>query len=334
MTNSTDVHDGPPPRVRRTVARTPRQTATLLFLATLATTLFAGLSQSPQWVALQGVQGLLGFDHAAAFLPWWKQPTVWLQSFAYAGSLLLILFCHEMGHFLAAKKNGVAVSPPYFLPSVPPLGTLGAVIKMEMAETIRSSALLRVAAWGPIAGMVPATIVLMIGLSLSWVEPLPYDRDLVMQMNGGVLMQLLEASFFGTVPEGSDIFLHPVAFAGWAGCFVTALNMLPIGQLDGGHVLYALAPRRARTTAWLTWCLLLVAGFFYVGWWFFALLLRKVIGVEHPPMCRDAGAEGRVRWAGYAAVALFALTFHPTPLEGGGVLVLLDGLRQWIPYVG
>lgn len=314
--------------------RTPRQTAGLLFAATLITTLFAGLVQSPQWLELQGAQHLLGFDNTAAFASWWTLPRVWVQSFAYAGALLLILGCHEMGHYIAAKKQGVGVSPPYFLPSVPPLGTLGAVIKMEMAGTIRSSALLRVAAWGPIAGMVPAVIVLVIGLQLSWVDALPFDHDLVMRMNGGLLMQGLEHAFFGAVPAGSDVFLHPVAFAGWAGCFVTALNMLPIGQLDGGHVLYALAPQRARTTAWAAWCLLLVAGFFYIGWWIFALLLRKIIGIEHPAMCADGGASGRVRWAGYAAIALFVLTFHPMPMEGGGVLELLDQLRRSMPFLG
>lgn len=309
-----------------------RRRAVGLFLLTLGTTAFSGLLLSRWNTDLSAAAGLMGFDFSAALPRWYEVPAIIWQALSFPLALLGILICHEMGHYLQAKRRGVEVSPPFFLPSFPPLGTLGAVIRMDVPEGTSSSSLMRVAAWGPIGGMVPALVVLLIGVRWSELRPLPYDVDALMYLRGGLLMQGIERALLGPIPVGHDVFLHPVAFAGWAGCFVTALNMLPIGQLDGGHVMYALSPQRAERTAKLAFYGLVVAGFFYTGWWVFALLLRFVIGVVHPPMTRDGGVRGGDRWLGVVALVLFALTIHPTPISDNGVLALWEAVQNAWPY--
>lgn len=312
---------------------TERPWAAFLFALTLCTTFLAGLTLSPEAETLRQAKHVMGFDFQGHFLPWYRSPSVILQALSFPLAILGILGCHELGHFLQARRQGVKVSLPFFIPSVPPLGTLGAVIRMHVDKGIRSEALLKVAAGGPIAGMVPAVIALLVGLSLSEVRPLPFDVDTVLQIRGGLLMLALERAYFGVIPEGYDIYLHPIAFAGWAGCFVTALNMLPAGQLDGGHVIYALMPRRSTMIARLTVGALLVAGLFYVGWWIFAAMIVGVIGVKHPPMCSDGGATGRVRWQGWVALILFACTIHPVPITQSDVVSLWQGIADMWPYL-
>lgn len=320
-------HVGPTAQATR-----ERRRAVVLFLLTLCTTAYSGLLLSGHYTDLQAAKSLLGFDFQAALPAWHAQASIVRQALSFPLALLCILGCHELGHYLQAKRHGVEVSPPFFLPSIPPLGTLGAVIRMHVGDGTTSPSLMRVAAWGPIGGMVPALIVLLLGISWSEHRMLPFDVDSLVYLRGGVLMQSLERLLLGPLPAGADVFLHPVAFAGWAGCFVTALNMLPIGQLDGGHVIYALSPRHAERVAKGAFYALIIAGFFYTGWWVFALLVRFALGVVHPQMTTDGGARGPTRALGYVAIALFLLTFHPTPISHSGVRALWEGVQSALPY--
>lgn len=193
----------------------------MLFVATVASTFYVGAwivdqSSSPSLLATQ--------DHP-------------LRGWVFAIPLLGILVTHELGHFLQARRHGVPASLPYFLPMpVPPLGTMGAVIVMR--ERIRTrNALLDIGASGPWAGMLVAIPVLCVGLRMSTLEPI---ADHGVDEGQSILYLLLKHLVLGPIPPGYDVLLHPTAFAGWAGLLMTMLNLLPIGQLDGGHVAFAL----------------------------------------------------------------------------------------------
>src|SRR5688572_30026696 len=166
------------------------------------------------------------------------QPWHLLDGWTFAVPLMSILLAHEFGHFIAGRIHGVDVSPPFFIPMpIPPLGTMGAVIRMRRPIRTRN-ALLDVGAAGPLAGMVVAVPVLIWGLLLSDVRPLP-ETGYLMEGRSLLYLGLLHA-VHGSIPAGHDVFLSPTAFAGWAGLLVTMINLLPVGQLDGGHVAYAL----------------------------------------------------------------------------------------------
>jgi len=190
----------------------------LLFAATVLTTTLAGAAQAG---------GGIGD---------------WPKGLPFSIPLLSILLTHELGHFLTARRHGVDVSPPYFIPLPPMLGigTLGAVIRIREPITSRN-ALLRIGAAGPIAGFIAAAIVLSAGIALSPVEELP-PRSAGLLTEGNSLFYaglkwLIHGEF---LPSGNrDMMMHPMAFAGWIGLFITMINLVPVGQLDGGHVAFA-----------------------------------------------------------------------------------------------
>lgn len=253
-------------------------------------------------------------------------------------ALLGILLCHEFGHFTLARLHRVNASLPFFIPMplVSPFGTMGAVIVMK--DRIKSrNAVLDIGASGPIAGFVVALPVLVWGLAHSPVKPLAEHGA---QEGQFLLYWLLKRLVLGPIPQGSDVYLHPVAFAGWVGLFVTMLNLIPFGQLDGGHVAYALlGARHDRTSRWVRWGLLgvallnvagyglagvargqgklgletgLHAGGVWVGIFFMLTVLKWLGGAEHPPT-NDAELSPRRRVVAYATFVLFALVFMPTP---------------------
>lgn len=312
--------------------RRDRRLAWTLFAVTVLSTSYAGLVLGPAYQQFRIAETLMGFELSqhADYLS--HTPTIVREALSFPLALLTILGCHEMGHYLQARRLGVDVSPPFFIPSVPPLGTFGAVIRMDVQGGLLGGSLMRVAATGPIAGMVPALIALVLGIGWSGVVILPFDVHNTMFLHGGVLVQGLERWVIGPIPAGYDVVWHPVAFAGWAGCFVTALNMLPMGQLDGGHVVYGLWPKHSKYIAYAAFALLLVGGVFYVGWWIFAALIGWVIGIAHPPMLKDGAVRDSSRWLGIFALLLFVLTIHPTPISDSGVVDMFDGIKDAWPY--
>jgi membrane-associated protease RseP (regulator of RpoE activity) len=272
----------------------------------------------------------------------------------FAAALLAILVTHELGHYVAARYHRVPASLPYFipLPILSPFGTMGAVISMP--ERIRSrNALLDIGAAGPLAGLVIALPVLVVGLQHSPVQPITGEG---LQEGQSLLYLLLKRLVLGPIPAGHDVFLTPLAFAGWSGLFVTALNLIPIGQLDGGHVLYALLGPRANRVARALHFGLLAAfavnlavfeapilrrsgwsglvqalshassplwaealrGFtnsvFWLMWFGLLLLLRRATGGYHPPTEEGELTPGR-RAVAVLSLVLFALLFMPTPMS-------------------
>src|SRR6266545_6697705 len=211
------------------------------------------------------------------------QPVRLVNGVSYAVSLLAILLTHEFAHFAFARYHRVNASLPLFipLPVITPFGTMGAVILMK--DRIKSkNALLDIGASGPLAGMLVAIPVLLYGLAHSEVHPLTHGAAHSQEGNS-LIYWLMKYIAVGSIPEGWDVYLNPVAFAGWFGLFVTFLNLLPVGQLDGGHVAYALFGRGHRLISRLVVVVIAILGF--AGWqgWFVWVVLIMVIGLDHPP---------------------------------------------------
>lgn len=273
-----------------------------LFVATVVSVLMVGA----------GYEGRLNLEQgfvSAGFL------LSVLEGWPFAASLLGILLAHEMGHYAVARRFGVPASLPYFIPlPLSLLGTMGAVIQMKAPPRDRR-ALLILGAAGPLAGMVVAVPVLILGLMTSPVvviQPLPG----YFQEGNSILYASLKVLIFGQLlPSGNvDVLINSVALAGWAGMFVTALNLIPAGQLDGGHIAYAIFGRRARWLTWVVVGVLVALSVFWQGWLLWAglvLLLGRVHSVPLDDITPLGPGERRL--AALAAF-VFVLVFIPIPL--------------------
>lgn len=234
----------------------------------------------------------------------------------FAISLILILGAHEFGHYWASRKNHVRASLPYFIPAPPFFiaGTFGAFIQIKDPIPNRR-VLMEIGASGPIAGFIVAVPILIVGLLLSHVSENSHARGL--SFGSSILLQVFTKLILGVTPLSTDvnIELHPVAFAGWIGLFVTALNLLPIGQLDGGHIIYSLFRTRYNILAKLFFLLLLPLGYFWTGWLFWAFLIT-LFGFRHPPLIDESILlEKKHRIMGYLSIVIFVVTFIPIPFE-------------------
>jgi membrane-associated protease RseP (regulator of RpoE activity) len=242
-----------------------------------------------------------------------RDPASLAKGIPFSFTLMAILLTHEMGHFLTAKNYGVPATLPYFIPAPPIpflIGTFGAFIRMK-SPILTKKAILEIGASGPIAGFVVAILAVIIGLTQS--EVVAETTSATFKLGAPLIFNFLDGLLLD-VPEGSDVLLHPVAFAGWIGLFVTALNLIPIGQLDGGHVVYALLGKRHTLVSIGMIGALLVMGF--IGWpgWYFWAFLTAILGVRHPPMVDpEVVLEPRQKLIGWLSLAIFALTFTPNP---------------------
>ncbi|MEN6561046.1 MAG: site-2 protease family protein [Acidobacteriota bacterium] len=291
----------------------------LLFGLTGLTAWFAGLIFASSFLASAGGPGPGLFD-----------PRVVGTGFLYALALLIILVGHELGHYLTCRRYGVPATLPYFLPGPPFLGTFGAFIRIK-APVLFKRQIFDVGANGPLAGFVLAVPALAVGLAFSKVGVVPATPDTI-AFGEPLLFRLLSGLIFGRLPEGASIILHPVGFAGWVGLLVTALNLIPIGQLDGGHVAYALLGRRARVLSRIMVAFLAVMGvFFHLTWLILAALIlvfefRSKMRLRHPPVLDEDAPLGRKRTILAVILALvFILSFVPDPVRGAGLLDLLKG---------
>jgi membrane-associated protease RseP (regulator of RpoE activity) len=293
------------------------------FVATVVTVFWV----APSWGGVVDRSDLSLVDHVRTGWP-------------FAVPLLAILLCHEFGHYFAARWHRVPASLPYFIPIPLGLGTFGAVIAVP--ERIRSrNVLLDFSAAGPLAGLAVALVVLALGLSWSPVMPLTGSY---LQEGQSLLYLGLKYLVLGPIPDGHDVALHPTAAAGWAGLLLTMLNLMPYGQLDGGHIAYALLGKRHTTLSrWVRWGVLalfivqvarfgtpillgssdrpwyfafLDASTWLVWFTFLTLLRRSQDGDDHPETDDAVLSPGRRRVAWLCAV-LFVLLFMPTPMSQG-----------------
>jgi len=238
--------------------------------------------------------------------------------------LMIILFAHEMGHYLTSRYHSVDASLPYFIPAPPSLfiiGTFGAFIRMRQPARTRR-VMFDIGAAGPWAGVLLAIPAVIIGLYLSDVTPLDKSAG-GLELGNSLLFLGLSHLVLGVDPSTVNVNLSPIAFAGWLGLFVTTLNLLPVGQLDGGHVVYALFPRRHRTISvlFVISCVLMVLvplalGDSFWGGWLLWAVLSIALGLGHPSTIdRDTPLNPRRAFAAWATVVLFIVTFSPVPLS-------------------
>ena len=274
----------------------------VLFLLTVFTTLWAGAYQTYNGPVRGPVNFLL------------TSPEALWRGIPFAGALLFILTTHELGHYVLSKIHRVPASLPLFIPGPPHfIGTFGAIIRMR-GPILSRRALFDIGVAGPLAGFAVAVVALIVGLHLSTVV----DRTatLGLQLGEPLLLQFMSWLVIGPLPPESDVVLHPIGFAAWFGLFVTSLNLLPIGQLDGGHVAYALWGRRQRTMALAFLPILLALGFY--GWpgWFLWAFMAGLWGLGHPPVMDPSVPLGRNRTiVGWIAFAVFVITFVPVPFS-------------------
>lgn len=296
------------------------RTNVVFFLLTVASTFYVG---AEYWVLGRPLQS------AVEVLAGWK----------FAVPLLFILLCHEFGHYVLARKHHVDASLPYFIPFPFLFGTFGAVIRMRSPISTKN-ALLDIGAAGPIAGMVAAIPIMVLGLTWSRIGPI--EPGVGMQEGQSLLYLLIKRIVVGPIPDGHDVWLHPVALAGWIGFFITMLNLLPVGQLDGGHVAYALfGPRQDRLSRLaqlaliplgLGLCLyhgltaqvagetgdrLVQAYLMGTNWLVWALALqvmRAMTGPKHPPTGPEPLSPVR-RTVAIVCLVLFVALFMPVPMH-------------------
>lgn len=308
-----------------------KRTNIILFIITFISILFAGLLNSytgPQttdlaiiWTHLKGTLG---------------------QSIAFAISMLGILTAHEFGHYFAAQYHKTKVTLPYFIPfPLSPFGTMGAFIRM-LEPPKNKKILLDIGLAGPLAGLIIAIPVLLIGLSLSPVETLPANLPEGFLFEGNSILYLVlkylvhgawlpqPSSFFGASPiihwvryfftglplpaGGLDVMIHPVAWAGWAGLLITSLNLLPAGQLDGGHLIYALFGNKLRWIRPTTLVILVILGFMWSGWWLWAFLILLLGNRRAEPLDEITELDPRRKALARFGLVVFFLIFIPVPL--------------------
>jgi membrane-associated protease RseP (regulator of RpoE activity) len=284
--------------------------ALLLFLVTFLTCLAAG-----RQFAISFSNGrAASFDEFFVSLKLlYRNPAALEPGFPFALALMTILLAHELGHYFACKHHGIRATYPYFIPAPTLIGTLGAFILMR--SPIRSRrALFDVGASGPLVGFVVAIPVLLYGIAHSHAAPGIVSPQAEVVFGVPLAIRLLDGVLFpGTNPTA--VLLHPVARAAWVGLFATSLNLLPAGQLDGGHILRSLSPRLHRWVGWFVPTMLIVLGYFYSGvWMMWAAILLALRFLRIPTVYDERPLDSwRVALAAVALLVMI-LCFMPVPL--------------------
>lgn len=265
----------------------------ILFSLTVITTLFAGAIQ----------QGANPF----------REPLSLLKGIPFSFTLLTILLTHEFGHYFTSRYHKVPATLPYFIPAPSFIGTFGAFIRMT-SPILKKKAIFDIGISGPIAGFVVAIVAIVIGLDLSTI--IKEGSSEGFKLGSPLVFSWLSQLILGDPGGGYDILLHPVAFAGWIGLFVTSLNLIPMGQLDGGHVVYALFGEKQRFISVAMIPILLWLG--TIGWsgWFVWAFLPLIFGLRHPPVTDlDTPLDrGRII-VGWLGLIMFIITFIPVPFS-------------------
>jgi membrane-associated protease RseP (regulator of RpoE activity) len=233
---------------------------------------------------------------------------------AYAFTIILILLGHEMGHYFMSRRYGVRATLPYFLPfPFSPFGTLGAVIRMESLVSSRK-ALFDTGVAGPFTSLLLSIPAIMIGLRLSEVIPASQLKEGTLRLGDPLIFSFIQRLVMGQIQENYDVLLHPIGYAGWVGLFVTALNLLPVGQLDGGHIAYSLFGRKSRIIYLIVIAIMAFITIFYNPGWILLLILMVLFGFKHPaPIDDSTPLDGKRKLLGGIAFLAFFLSFTPAP---------------------
>ncbi len=271
----------------------------ILLVATVFTTTLAG---ALQWVDIDQVNWI----NMVSF------PYLWQGFIFFSVPLMLILGVHEMGHYYASKKHHVDASLPYFIPLPPPflLGTFGALISTREPIPNRK-ALLDIGVAGPLCGFLVAIPVSLIGFFLMQQSPIPIPSSGAnLSLVSPLLLQWMQSLF----SISGNYVIHPTLFAGWVGIFLTAVNLLPAGQLDGGHIARAILKEKHKYVSWMVIFVLAGLSFFYTGWLMFAIIILLFIGTQHqPPLNEITPLDTRRKLLGLAILLIFIVSFAPIP---------------------
>ena len=280
----------------------------ILFLATGFTTLF------------MGTLFMVSFEQDPSFAPggilqlMWQEPKTLLRGLPFSLAIMSILLAHEMGHYLTCRYYGISATLPYFIPAPTLVGTFGAFIRIR-SPIQHKAALLDVGVAGPIAGFVLSVPILAVALAKPrYVNSESVDGLLSL---GEPLIFKIVAFLMGVVPPpGMEPLLHPIGFAAWIGFLLTTLNLIPVGQLDGGHIAYALFGRFHKRISQLFLFALLPLGIFFWPGWIVWIFLLALMGSRHPPTLDDSlPLERRHVVLGWVALAMFVLCFTPVPMS-------------------
>lgn len=240
--------------------------------------------------------------------------TLFVGGPAYSMTIILILLGHEFGHYFMSRKYGMIATLPYFLPfPLPPFGTLGAVIRM--GGTISSKkALFDTGVAGPLTSLILSIPAIAIGLKFSVLIPASQIREGTIRLADPFLFSFIQRLVMGEIPENYDVLLHPIGYAGWVGLFVTALNLLPVGQLDGGHMVYALFGQKSRAIFLVAIAVMAFITIFYNPGWILLLILMVLFGFRHPtPLDDQTPIDGKRKLIGAIMFLVFFLSFTPSP---------------------
>jgi membrane-associated protease RseP (regulator of RpoE activity) len=302
----------------------------LLLLATIFTTLVVGARMEYNFQHKLPAFSLSDDDLPFFPMTWaFAQPARLLLGVPFAATLMLILLAHELGHYLCCEYYGVHATLPFFIPAPTLIGTLGAFIRIR--SPIRSrTALFDIGIAGPIAGFVVASVVLVFALPLSRMMPAGAARsdiDLGYPLIFRLVWQLIEAG--RTQPASlQSVYFHPTAIAAWVGMFATALNLLPGGQLDGGHIVFSIAPRAHKVISRLTILALIpMALYCWAGWLVWAVLLR-ISGMRHPMVAEWPEVAGARRWLAFFGLIMLVLTFAPAPFAHSSLIEVFRQFRS------
>lgn len=304
----------------------------LLFALTAYTTTAAGVQMAVAMRLTVSPESLPP-DSLSLSLLW--NPKYLIMGLPFSGTLLLILGIHEMGHYLTSRHWKVRATLPYFIPFPSFIGTLGAVIKIRSPIPNRR-ALMDIGASGPLAGFVVALLALVVGLHLSAIVPVSTFAGGGISFGNSILGGWLSHQIIGDLPDGYAIYDHPIFVAGWLGLFVTALNLMPLGQFDGGHIVYAfgggkvhaLVSKMALVTLGALWALgppydWLYAQHGFSTWldtrwpgWLIWLLIALALGRRHsPPDDPHLALDPFRKLMGYVSLVIFLLCFVPRPIS-------------------
>jgi Zn-dependent protease len=296
----------------------------VLFIVTIFSAFVVGFSWSASYLYPERLASDPGFRMGSWIF---RDRGAIVLSLVYAAVLMTILLAHELGHYLTCRRYGLKATLPFFIPAPTLIGTLGAFIKIRTPIS-RKRELFDIGVAGPLAGFAFAVPALVVGLALSKIVPaLPREGSIV--FGEPLLLKIIGAFVLGDIGPHFDIVLHPVAFAGWVGVLVTSLNLIPVGQLDGGHVAYAVLGTKSRAlTKAVLGLFLVAAAVFWAGWllWFLILVL---MGTKHPRIADEAAPLGTARRLVFiGVVAIFILSFIPAPVEEYNVFELVRSLKR------